>query len=112
MNSKLPEVGIVEVKLKPFFRIPTSLSSRRGLLFLLSSLKPSGSLRYNLAHDDSNDRTTPARLRLRGDPAQKLSPVARTADGRAPGDGPIEGTPELYFTDPDGIVVQLQHTSY
>jgi len=27
--------------------------------------------------------------------------------GGAPG-----GTPELYFTDPDGIVVQLQHTSY
>ncbi len=31
-----------DLKLKPFFRIPTSLSSRRGLLFLLSSLKPSG----------------------------------------------------------------------
>lgn len=26
--------------------------------------------------------------------------------------GYIEGTPELYFTDPDGILVQLQDTSY
>ena len=26
--------------------------------------------------------------------------------------GTKEGTPEFYFTDPDGIVVQLQHTSY
>src|SRR2546426_2943298 len=99
-------------KLKTFFHIPTSVSSRRGLLFLLSPSIRRDSLRYNLAHDDSNDRTTPARLRRRGDPAQKLSPVARTADGRAPGDGPIAGTPELYFTDPDGIVVQLQHTSH
>ena len=26
--------------------------------------------------------------------------------------GAREGTPELYFTDPDGIVVQLQDTRY
>lgn len=32
----------------------------------------------------------------------------RMADhGYAPG-----GTPELYFTDPDGLVMQLQDTSY
>jgi hypothetical protein len=26
--------------------------------------------------------------------------------------GAKEGTPELYFTDPDGILMQLQDTSY
>ena len=26
--------------------------------------------------------------------------------------GAKEGTPELYFTDPDGIPIQLQHVSY
>jgi hypothetical protein len=26
--------------------------------------------------------------------------------------GAKEGTPELYFTDPDGILVQLQDVSY
>jgi catechol 2,3-dioxygenase-like lactoylglutathione lyase family enzyme len=26
--------------------------------------------------------------------------------------GAPEGTPELYFTDPDGIAIQLQHTTY
>jgi len=26
--------------------------------------------------------------------------------------GAQEGTPELYFTDPDGILVQIQDTSY
>jgi len=26
--------------------------------------------------------------------------------------GAKQGTPELYFTDPDGLAVQLQHTKY
>ena len=27
-------------------------------------------------------------------------------------DGAASGTPELYFTDPDGILIQLQDVSY
>ncbi len=26
--------------------------------------------------------------------------------------GAVAGTPELYFTDPDGILIQLQDVSY
>ena len=28
------------------------------------------------------------------------------------GGAPIKGTPELYFTDPDGLAIQLQDTKY
>ena len=28
------------------------------------------------------------------------------------GGAPVTGTPELYFTDPDGLAIQLQDTKY
>jgi hypothetical protein len=38
------------------------------------------------------------------------SPISRSA--WKPGGAPVTGTPELYFTDPDGLAIQLQDTKY
>jgi hypothetical protein len=41
-----------------------------------------------------------------------VAPVA-LASCRSPSDNvPAQGTPELYFTDPDGLLVQLQDVKY
>ena len=45
-------------------------------------------------------------------PARGGALKSRVRIRREDAGGTKEGTPELYFTDPDGIVVQLQHTSY
>lgn len=46
-------------------------------------------------------------------PAPAAGPLMHYVSLRMPARGGAEGgTPELYFTDPDGILMQLQHTSY
>ena len=51
-------------------------------------------------------------LEARGDDRQ-AGPLMHYISMRMPERGGAEGgTPELYFTDPDGILMQLQHTTY
>ena len=47
-------------------------------------------------------------------PAQgRRTPLTHWISVRKPDRGGVEGgTPEVYFTDPDGIVIQLQHKDY
>ena len=45
-------------------------------------------------------------------PARRSQLKARVRLRREDTGGTSEGTPEFYFTDPDGIVVQIQHTNY
>jgi len=45
-------------------------------------------------------------------PARRGQLKARVRLRREDTGGTSEGTPEFYFTDPDGIVVQVQHTNY
>lgn len=66
-------------------------------------------------HDFDVDRVlatlTDYGLSDRGD--RPIRPLMHYISLRMPERGGAEGgTPELYFTDPDGILLQLQHTSY
>jgi len=45
-------------------------------------------------------------------PARRGQLKARVRLRREDTGGTSEGTPEFYFTDPDGVVVQIQHTNY
>ncbi len=52
-------------------------------------------------------------LRARGEDQQVAGPLMHYISRRMPERGGAEGgTPELYFTDPDGILMQLQDVSY
>jgi catechol 2,3-dioxygenase-like lactoylglutathione lyase family enzyme len=52
-------------------------------------------------------------LTARGDGQAQAGPKMHYVSLRMPARGGAEGgTPELYFTDPDGILLQLQDTSY
>jgi catechol 2,3-dioxygenase-like lactoylglutathione lyase family enzyme len=66
-------------------------------------------------HDFDLDRVlatlTDYGLTARGD--RSAGPLMHYVSRRMPERGGAEGgTPELYFTDPDGILLQLQHLSY
>lgn len=57
------------------------------------------------------DKLTSYGLQDRGE--QQLGPLMHYVSRRMPARGGAEGgTPEVYFTDPDGILLQLQDTSY
>ncbi len=50
-------------------------------------------------------------ITARGD--RQLGPLMHYISLRMPARGGVEGgTPEVYFTDPDGILMQVQDTSY
>ena len=52
-------------------------------------------------------------IQPRGDAAEGTPPLVHYISLRMPNRGGAEGgTPELYFTDPDGILMQLQDSSY
>jgi hypothetical protein len=52
-------------------------------------------------------------LTARGDGVAQAGPKMHYVSLRMPPRGGAEGgTPELYFTDPDGILLQLQDVSY
>ena len=52
-------------------------------------------------------------IQPRGEAAQGTPPLVHYISLRMPARGGIEGgTPELYFTDPDGLLMQLQDTTY
>ena len=52
-------------------------------------------------------------IQPRGDAAEGTPPLVHYISLRMPNRGGVEGgTPELYFTDPDGILMQLQDSSY
>ena len=49
----------------------------------------------------------------RGDQQGPVGPFKHYISMRMPNRGGAEGgTPELYFTDPDGLLIQLQDVSY
>jgi catechol 2,3-dioxygenase-like lactoylglutathione lyase family enzyme len=61
--------------------------------------------------DDVLAKLTEYGLQARGD--QKIGPLMHYVSLRQPDrGGAVGGTPELYFTDPDGILMQLQDISY
>ena len=52
-------------------------------------------------------------ISARGDAPGPVDPMKSFVTMRMPNRGGApEGTPELYFTDPDGLLIQLQHVSY
>jgi catechol 2,3-dioxygenase-like lactoylglutathione lyase family enzyme len=52
-------------------------------------------------------------ISARGDAPGPVGPMKSYVTMRMPNRGGApEGTPELYFTDPDGLLIQLQHVSY
>jgi hypothetical protein len=49
----------------------------------------------------------------RGDAQGPAGPLKHYISLRMPNRGGVEGgTPELYFTDPDGLLIQLQDVTY
>ena len=69
-----------------------------------------------MAMDDFNpDEGDPAARRLRPEETggQGRDPLVTYISLRMPNRGGAEGgTPELYFTDPDGLAIQIQDVKY